>query len=222
MSTSVIESSTDADAPEVPRAEPPEPRPALVEWLTASDHKRVGIAWLLTSLVFAAVAGFAVLGIKVELFGSGLQVFDRDNQGQLYTLAIAASLYLFLLPAFIGLATFLVPLQVGARRIALPRLHAFAYWLYVGGGVVTVVSYLVEGGPYAARGLLVPPGAEQAGHASDLWLFGFITVLAAIALSFAGLVATAITARARGMRLDRSPVFTWSVVVAGSLVVLTI
>jgi cytochrome c oxidase subunit 1 len=196
---------------------PPARRPAAADWFTSADHKRVGVAMLWTSLAFAAVTAVAAVALGIESVGKGIDFLDGGRDLQYQTLLLSSVFYLFLLPAFLGLAVYLVPLQIGARRSAFPRLHQFAYWLYVGGGVVVVASYLTSGGPYGAQALLGTPAAAQGGQASALWILGMGAVVLALVVTAAGIVATVTTLRAPGMTLDRAPVFTWSAFV-GSIV----
>jgi heme/copper-type cytochrome/quinol oxidase subunit 1 len=198
----------------------PAARPPSLGWLTSGDHKPIGIAYLVTALLFLLVALGAALAIRIETVSDGLQVVDRDSQGQLFTLYATAAFFLGLLPAWLGIAVHVVPLQIGARRIAFARMQAFALWLFVGGGVVAVVSFLVDGGPSAAEALLLPPGPFRGGEASDLWLLGMGAVTLATTLTAANLVVTVVTLRAPGMNLSRAPVFSVAALVGGAVTVL--
>lgn len=198
----------------------PAPRPAIVDWFTSADHKQIGVAYLLTSLAFAAVAGAAALVLRAEQINEGIDFLKNGKAAQYVSLLHSSAFFLFVAPAFVGLATYLVPLQIGARRLAFPRLNATAYWLYLGGGAVVVASYLVHGGPYSAQALFVRPAAAQGGQASDLWLLGMGAVAAAAIFAAIGLVTTLAVMRAPGMTLDRVPVFSWTVAVAGVVIAL--
>lgn len=201
---------------------PPARRPAAADWFSSADHKRVGVSMLWTSLAFAAVTAIAAVALRVEGVGKGIDFLDGGKDLQYQTLLLSSAFYLFLLPAFLGLAVYLVPLQIGARRIAFPRLHQFAYWLYLGGGAVVVASYLTSGGPYGAQALIAPPSAAQGGQASALWVLGMGAVVLALLLHAAGIIATVTALRAPGMTLDRAPVFTWSAFVASIVLALSL
>jgi cytochrome c oxidase subunit 1 len=200
----------------------PAARHAIADWFTSADHKRVGVAMLWTSLLFAAVTGIAAVVLRVESFAEGVDFLDGGKDLQYQTLLETSAFYLFLLPAFLGLAVHLVPLQIGARRAAFPRLHQFAYWLYLGGGGVVVASYLTSGGPYGAQALLAPPDAAQGGQASALWILGMAAVVTALLLTATGIISTVTTLRAPGMTLDRAPVFTWTAFVASIVLALSL
>src|SRR3954447_3700780 len=104
---SITETRPDeADEAPQPRLAAPPPRPGVIQWITAADHKTVGISYLLTSLVFSVLAAVGIVGHRLELWGSGLQFVERSNPLALYTLALTCSFWLFLLPAFIGFATY--------------------------------------------------------------------------------------------------------------------
>ena len=217
-----ITETTPADDDATVTEEAPVRAPAAVDWITSADHKRIGVAYLWTALLFAAVSGVAVVGLRLELVDGGIELLEDGADAQWQTLLYSASFFLFLLPAFLGLATYLVPLQIGARRLVFPRLHSLAYWLWLGGGGMVVASYLVEGGPYSAQALLVRPGAAQGGQASDLWLLGMGAVAVASVMAAVGLISTITTLRAPGMTLQRVPPFTWASLVGSTVVALAV
>src|SRR3954467_14375540 len=121
-----------AEAP--PQAVPADPA-GIAGWLSTSDHKRVGRLWIASSLLFLLVGG--VLGelLGAERLGSGADILKRGTFAQVSTLHSEAAVLLFLVPFFIGLATYLVPLQIGSPEIAFPRGSATAYWGYLVGGL---------------------------------------------------------------------------------------
>jgi cytochrome c oxidase subunit I len=204
-------SSTDAD---------PAVRPPGAAWLTSGDHKPIGIAYLVAALVFLAVALGAGVAIRIESVNQGLQLVDDDSQGQLFTLFATAAYFLGIVPAWLGVAIYVVPLQIGARRIAFPRLQMFALWLFIGGGLVALVSYLTDGGPSAAEALLVPPAAFRGGDASDLWVLGLGAATLATVLTAVNLTVTVTTLRAPGMTLARAPMFSVASMIGSGVIAL--
>src|SRR5688572_20449646 len=132
------------DAVPAPAA-PVEPA-GLAGWLTTSDHKRVGRMWIATSLLFLLVGG--VLGelLGAESLDSGADLLKDGTFPQIYTLHAESAVLLFLVPFFIGLATYLVPLQVGSPEIAFPRGSSTAYWGYLVSGLLLCASYVADGG----------------------------------------------------------------------------
>lgn len=201
-----------AGGPAAAAAEPaPAPAPSgLAGWLTTSDHKRVGRLYLATSLVFLVVGNVVGLIVAAERIDSGLQILSDDTFGQVYTLHGEVAVLLFLVPFFLGLATYLVPLQVGASDIAFPRGSATAYWSYLIAGATLLAAYVANGG--------VGGGSE---FGTDLYLLSLAVLTIATCLALVSILATIITLRAPGMTLDRAPLFSWSVLVGGGLTLLT-
>ena len=187
---------------------PAEPA-GLAGWLSTSDHKRVGRMWIATSLLFLLVGG--VLGelVGVERLDSGADLLKNGTFPQLYSLHAEAAVFLFLVPFFIGLATYLVPLQVGSPEIAFPRGSATAYWGYLVSGLLLCGSYIADGGVDGTTSTAI-----------DLYLLSLALVALSLALGAASTVTTVLTMRAPGMTLLKTPMFAWSAVVAGGLLLL--
>lgn len=184
----------------------------LAGWLSTSDHKRVGRLWLATSLMFLLVGG--VLGglVGVERLSSGVDVFS-DGAGalQVYDLHAEAAVLLFLVPFFIGLATYVVPLQVGSPEIAFPRGSAAAYWGYLTAGLLLCASYVADGGYTGGTSSAV-----------DLYLLSMILLGISLLLGALSVVTTVLALRAPGMTMMRTPHLSWSVLVGGGLLLLSI
>jgi cytochrome c oxidase subunit 1 len=183
--------------------------PGIAGWLTTSDHKRVGRLWIATSLLFFVGAGVLTSLLSLEGTQSGLDLFTRKSFGAVYALSGEMTVLLFLLPLVLGIATLVVPLQVGAAEIAFPRGAATAYWLYLTSSVVLVGAYLANGGP-----------AGTSAEGVDLWLLALLGVLLATVLALVCLLTTVFAMRTGGMTLLRTPAFSWSVLIGGSLTLL--
>jgi cytochrome c oxidase subunit 1 len=201
-------------APEATAEAPPQAVPAdpagLAGWFSTSDHKRVGRLWIATSLLFLLVGGVLLALLGIEGTKSGLDIFDKGSFLQASTLSNESLVLLFLAPLFVGIATFVVPLQVGSPEIAFPRGSATAYWLYLVSAGVLIASYLADGGP---------TGGSR--DAVDLWLLAVIGVLVALCIGLVSVLTTALAMRAPGMTLLRAPSFTWATVVGGGLLLLS-
>lgn len=182
----------------------------LAGWLTTSDHKKVGRLYLMTALAFLVVGGAMGGVLGVERIGSGLQLLTDDTFSQVYTLHGEIAVLLFLVPFFLGLATYLVPLQVGSADIAFPRGSATAYWAYL-------ISGLTLLGAYAANGGL--SGGSAVG--TDLYLLSLASLTLATCLALVSVLTTITTLRAPGMTLLRTPLFAWSLLVGGGLTLLS-
>src|SRR5207302_3324980 len=156
----------------------PAPAPAVTttpeSWYTTGDHKKLGLLFIYGSLLFLLVgAGLGVV-LRAELAEPGIDIIG-GQYSRLFSMHATTMALLFLAPAWIGLATYLVPLQIGAGRLALPRLHAAAFWTYLIGGGLLVASYIV--GPPNGPGLSVPAPTladGPANHATTLWIASLI------------------------------------------------
>ena len=178
---------------------------------STGDHKRLGRVWLVVAVLYLLLGGATGGFLSAERARTGFDVLDADTFGQVFSLHSVSAVFLFLLPAWIGLALILVPLQVGARNIALPRAAAYATWLFVIGGVIVEASYLADGGP----------GGLDA-DANELWVLGLGSVLVALLIASTSIVTTVIAARAPGLRLRDVSAFSWSMLIAASLWLLTL
>jgi heme/copper-type cytochrome/quinol oxidase subunit 1 len=181
----------------------------LARWLTTSDHKVVGRLYLGFALAFLLVGSAAGGVLGVERIDSGLQVLNEGTFAQLHTLHGEVTVLLFLVPFFLGLATYLVPLQIGASDIAFPRGSATALWSYILGGVLLLGAYAADGGR---------EGASAVG--TDLYLLSLALLAASTCVALISILTTAVTLRAPGMSMLRTPMFTWSMVVGGGLTLL--
>lgn len=178
-------------------------------WVTTADHKRVGRLHLVTALAFLVVGSVVGVILGGERLDSGFDIFDEATFSQVYSLHGEVAVFGFLVPFFVGLATYLVPLQVGAREIAFPRGAAFGYWLHLVSACLLLAAHAADGGP---------GGASAVG--ADLHLLALIGLNLALVIALISVLTTALAGRAPGMTLLRTPLFTWSVVVGGGLTLL--
>lgn len=194
-----------------PGLEPPRPATGLAVVLGTGEHRTIGRLWIFTSFAYLVIAGIAgaLVGVeKVDTDGLG-DVLGESVFGETLSLHGVAGTFLFLLPLFIGIATSIVPAQVGAATVAFPRAAAAAYWTYLGAGAVVIASYVADGGPFGSDG-----------QAVELFVAAFIAVLAALVLGTICVATTAVALRTTGLGLHRTPLFAWSSLVTGALVVL--
>src|SRR3954447_10368358 len=154
----MTEVRTQTDAP------PPEPQPGPSDtWLTTTDHKKLGVAYLFFALVFLVAGSVLAMLLRIHLAEPNSDILG-DQYGRVFNAHAAVMTMLFLGPAWIGLATYLLPLQIGAGRLAFPRLHALALWLYVAGGGLLVASYIVR--TPQGLGITVPTAPITTGPAN--------------------------------------------------------
>lgn len=195
-------------------------------WLTTADHKRVGLLYLLFSLLFLIVGGAIGLALKAELTADGVQIVG-DNFSRLFNEHATVSVFLFLAPAWVGLASYLVPLQIGSSRLAFPRAMAFSLWLFVSGGALLIASYIVGppgGGRSGAVGLTtaMPMTARQGGSgtATELWIMALMLLALASILGAATLAVSIMRLRVPGLTLRRTPMFSTATLVTSLGIVL--
>ncbi len=190
-------------------------------WLATVDHKRIGILYIVTSLLFFIAGGVLALLMRSQLAQPNEHVFTRDTYDQLFTMHGTTMIFLVVVPVFAGLGNFLIPLMIGARDMAFPRLNALSYWLYLLGGVVLFTSWFTAGGAPRAGWYSYPPLSEklfEPGNGQDLWILAIhLTSLSSIigAINF---IVTIHNMRAPGMTWMRMPLFVWTIEVYSILI----
>jgi cytochrome c oxidase subunit I len=204
------------------RPAPTHSAPVVGGWATTADHKRIGRHYLVTAVLFLLVAGLAGMVLRGEATESGIQ-FAGDDYGRLFSLHATVAAVLFLPGLWAGLASAIVPLQIGSTRMAFARLHAASYWMYLVGGVLLLVSYLIDDGPFGAGITLsrpMRPAELGSGAATDLWITSLALIAVAAILTAVCLVTTILRLRAPGLTVNRLPLFSWSVLCSAGVVIL--
>src|SRR5689334_22313209 len=146
-------------------------RPGLLGWLMAVNHRTYGRRFIVTALAFFVFAGILALLMRLQLAGPDQHLIGPDLYSQLFSMHGSVMMFLFAVPIMEALGVYLVPLMVGARNIAFPRLNAFSYWIYLFGGVMICVAFLLDIGPEAGWFSYVPlSGPDYSpGKRSDFW-----------------------------------------------------
>jgi cytochrome c oxidase subunit 1 len=196
----------------------------ILEWIATVDHKRIGILYIVTTFFFFLTGGLLALGIRTQLATPDGQFLTAQQYNAAFTMHGTTMIFLAVVPIFTGFANFIIPLQLGARDMAFPRLNALSYWLLLSGGIILYASFLPFAGFPANAGWTnyVPLSAKafspQLGE--DLWLIG-LTVLGFSSIFGAlNMIVTIFALRAPGMTFHRLTLFTWSVLVTSFLLVL--
>src|SRR4029453_3772479 len=148
---------------------------ALARTLRTTDAKQIGIMYMITSFVFFMVGGFMALLMRAELARPGLQVLSPEQYNQLFTMHGTIMLLLFATPIVFAFANFVVPLQIGAPDVSFPRLNAFAYWLYLFGGLIAVGGFFVPGGAADFGWTAYTPLSDvtnSPGIGGNMWVMG--------------------------------------------------
>jgi cytochrome c oxidase subunit 1 len=209
----------------------PDPAAAIVSrgrfssWLTTVDHKRIGIMYIVTSLGFFVAGGIIALLMRSQLAQPNEHIFTRDTYDQMFTMHGTTMIFLVVVPIFAGLGNFLVPLMIGARDMAFPRVNALSYWFYLLGGIVLYTSWFSGGGAARAGWYSYPPLSEHAfepGKGQDLWILAIhLTTISSI-LGAINFIVTIHNMRAPGMSWMRLPLFVWSIYVYSILILIAL
>jgi len=155
-------------------------RTGLYEWLTTTDHKKIGILYLINSFLFFFLAGLLALGVRVELAQPGLQFVTDQTYNELFTMHATAMIFLFVIPILAGFGNYVVPLQIGAPDMAFPRINALSFWMLPLGGILLFLGF-VTGGAAAAGWTSYSPLAQDrplgsVGYGQDLWIVALVLV----------------------------------------------
>src|SRR3982751_3743073 len=190
-------------------------------WLTHIDHKSIGRRYLVTAFAFFLLAGVLAALMRLQLSRPDNHFLSPDLYNQIFTTHGTTMMFLFAVPVMQGLGIYFVPLMVGARAIAFPRLVAFSYWMFLFGGIFLYVAFFLSAGPDVGW-FSYPPLAETLYTPSkrpDVWaqLITF-TEVASLAVAVS-LITTVFKLRAPGMTLNRIPIFVWGQVVTSFMVI---
>jgi cytochrome c oxidase subunit 1 len=196
----------------------------LLRWFTSTDHKTIGVAYMVTAFTFFMIGGVMALLIRAQLAQPEQDLLDNNTYNQMFTMHGSIMLFLFLGPFAFGLANYLVPLQAGARDMAFPRLNLISYWVYLAGGLTMLSGFLTSNGAANFGWFAYTPlsdGIRSPGLGGDLWIVAVaLTGLSGI-LTAVNILATISTMRAPGMTMFRLPIFTWNMIIVSILVLLT-
>ena len=198
-------------------------RGRVASWLTTVDHKRIGILYIVTSLAFFLAGGVLSLLMRTQLATPDAHVVSHDTYNQLFTMHGTTMVFLVVVPVWAGFANYLVPLMIGARDMAFPRLNALSYWLFLLGGIVLYSSWFANHGAAKAGWTSYPPlSVYTQGHGQDLWILALhILTLSSLATAINFLV-TIHNMRTRGMSWMRIPLFVWTIEVYSILLVVVL
>ena len=213
--------ATAARAPVAPRSEYHE-ETGLWSWLTTVDHKRIGLLYLYTALLWFLVGGIEALLLRAQLQGPNGRLVSADVYNMLFTMHGTTMIFLVVMPLSAAFFNLLIPLQIGARDVAFPRLNAFSYWVYLFGSIFMNVSWLIgqapDGGWFGYTPLTTYAYSQNL--RIDFWVLGLqILGVSSLAAGF-NFITTIINMRAPGMHFMRMPIFTWMSFVVQFLLVL--
>jgi len=209
-----------ADAPVYPV---PWYRGRVASWITTIDHKRIGILYLVTCLVFFGAGGILALLMRTQLAHPNESFLTKESYNEVMTVHGVTMVFLVIVPILAGFGNYLVPLMIGARDVAFPRLNALSYWLFLFGGLVLFSSFFADGGAPQTGWTLYPPLSEQyAGNGVDLLILSLHILSIASLIGAINFVVTIHRMRAPGMTWMRVPLFVWSIDVYAALLIVVL
>ena len=183
----------------------------LWSWISTVDHKRIGIMYLITTFFFFLVGGVFALVLRLQLSGPSKTLVSPEIYDQIMTMHGTTMIFLFVVPVMAGFGNYLVPLQIGARDMAFPRLNALSFWLLLFGGMVMYSSFLWTGAADAGWTSYPPLSVQSPGHGQDLWIVGLHILGISSFVGALNFICTIHNMRAPGMRMSRLPLFTWTI-----------
>jgi len=191
--------------------------------LRTTDHKTIGLMYMVTSFAIFMIGGLMALLMRGELARPGLQFLSPEQYNQLVTMHGTLMLLLFATPMFFAFANLIMPLQIGAPDVAFPRLNAFSFWLFFFGALLVMSGFLTPGGAADFGWTAYAPlstGAHTPGAGGDLWIAGLIVSGLGTILGGVNFITTIVTLRAPGMTMFRMSMFTWASLVTSILILL--
>ncbi|MGB6111909.1 MAG: cbb3-type cytochrome c oxidase subunit I, partial [Acidobacteriaceae bacterium] len=188
------------------------------DWIVTTDHKKIGLMYIAASLMFLLVGGVEILLIRIQLAKPESTFLSPEQFNQLFTLHGTTMIFFVAMPILFGFGNYLVPLMIGARDMAFPRLNAFSFWIFLFGALLLYYSLLGGKGLYGGGGIPdqgwfayapLTSVAFSKSHAADYWALGiFVSGIGTIGTAL-NIVTTTVCMRCKGMKLSRMPLFVW-------------
>lgn len=195
----------------------------IASWITTVDHKRIGIMYVASGFLFFLTGGLLALLIRTELALPGAQILNAQQYERIFTMHGTTMIFLFVIPLLIGFGNYFVPLQIGARDMAFPKLNALSYWLYLFGGMVLYSSWLTPGGAPATGWTGYVPLSTivySPSQGVDLWGLSMVILGVSSTVGSVNFITTILNMRAPGMNMWRMPLFTWGMLVTAFMLLL--
>ena len=195
--------------------------PGILGWLATVDHKEIGRRYIITALLFLAAGGVLALLMRLQLARPDNNLIGAQRYNELFTMHGSTMMFLFAVPVMEGVAVYIIPLMVGTRSTAFPRLNAFSYYMYLFGGLMLWIAFALNIGPDIGWFAYTPLSGPQfsPGKRADIWAqmitFTEVAALAAAVVLFCTILKT----RAPGMTLARMPLFAWAMLVVAVMII---
>src|SRR5215210_164156 len=191
----------------------------FMRWVTTTNHKDIGTLYLWFSFSMFIVGGILALMLRAELFQPGLQLWEPELFNQLTTMHGLIMVFGAIMPAFVGFANWMIPLQIGASDMAFARMNNFSFWLLPPAAILLVTSFLVPGGATAAGWTLYAPLSTQMGAGMDMGIFAMHIMGASSIMGSINIITTILNMRAPGMTLMKMPLFVWTWLITAYLLI---
>ncbi|MCA1824729.1 MAG: cytochrome c oxidase subunit I [Frankia sp.] len=217
--------TTLAERPTATPAGVPRPRSKAIDYLTTTDHKKIGVMYLWFSMTAFVVGGIFALLIRSQLASAHNTWVDPDSYNRIFTMHGTVMIFFFIIPVWAGWGNYIVPLQIGALDMAFPRINALSFWLLPPALITVLAGWAVKGGPAAQGWTNYAPLSDirfATGHGTDLWIAGLALVGVSSTLGAINFLVTVFKMRAPGMTMFRMPVFTWAMTVTSILTLLAL
>ena len=196
----------------------------LLSWIMTVDHKRIGILYLFSAFIFFLVGGIEALLMRIQLAQPDNKFLSPDVYNQIFTMHGTTMIFLVVMPLAAGFGNYLVPLMIGARDMAFPKLNALSYWTYLFGGIFMYSSFAFGGAPNDGWFSYAPltEKAFSPTHGMDFWVMGILMLGLASTVGSINFIVTIIQLRAPGMTLTKLPLFVWTTFVTSFLAVFSL
>ncbi len=193
-------------------------------WAFTVDHKKIGIMYGVVAMLFFFVGGFEALLIRAQLAQADGTILSADKYNQMFTMHATTMVFLFVMPMAAAFANYMMPLQIGARDVAFPRLNALSLWTFVFGGIFINTSWILGGAADGGWFMYAPNSSVPFSPTNgvDFWVLGLLMTGIASQVGAVNLIVTALNMRAPGMTLMRMPIFTWMALVVQFLLLFAI
>ncbi|MEZ5143068.1 MAG: cytochrome c oxidase subunit I, partial [Acidimicrobiales bacterium] len=202
----------------------PRPTSGWRAWITTVDHKKIGIMYGASALFFLLIGGLEALLIRAQLWAPRQSLLSAEAYNQVFTMHGTTMVFLVVMPIGAAFANYLMPLQIGARDVAFPRINAFSFWCFLFGGIFLNTSWALGGGADGGWFMYAPNNGViySPTHGIDFWVLGIIITGIASMTGCVNLITTVINMRAPGMTLMKMPIFTWMTLVTQFLLLFSL
>jgi cytochrome c oxidase subunit 1/cytochrome c oxidase subunit I+III len=196
-------------------------REGLLTWVASVDHKQIGILYIISAMFFFFAGGIEALVIRLQLLAPGLHIISPETFDQMFTMHGTTMIFLFVMPMLTGFSTYVVPLMIGARDMAFPRLNALSFWIQLFGGVILYFSFLAGGAPNAGWFSYTPLSEKAYSSLAgvDYWIIAIACIGIGTLAAGINFVVTIICLRVPGLTIRRLPLFVWMTLVNSFLMI---